>query len=796
MGAVRMVAGIEFRRRWRTTLAIAILVGFIGAVVLSTMAGARRSNSALRRFNDYSHSASVELNLGPFTPEQLRELQRTPGVAAVGVVRLFALGPTDSRLQSLAVGATVDSTMGTTVDRPRLISGRLANPAAPNEITIGEGLAGLINLHVGQTMKYTSFTIAQVRRALATGNYSNPVGPKVTLKVVGIVRRPLDLGLRGAAGGVVLLTPAFIAKYQNVIGNFGGYAMRIRTQKGQADVGRVTAAATRIFGKQPGFAVQSLAIDSAGAGDAIKVLTDALYIFAAIAAIAGLVAIATVVNRELSAGRAEQPTLRALGVSRRQRVAIMGARILVIATAGSVIAVVGAFLASPLFPLGVARRADPNPGLHADWFVLALGFLAIAGLVMLVGAAVAFRATRRPALDQSRRPRRLGARGVDFAAATGAPPTLTTGLRMAVQPGTGERAVPLRSAFLGAVFGALGVTAVVVFAMSLGHLANTPRLYGWTFDYKAETITVRTCNKADYGLSKQTGVTAVAAVCYENIQFGGRALTGWGFTPVVGAIAPAINEGRAPTTQTEVALGATTMNALHKHIGDTVETQGQKGPVVYRVVGRAVFPEIGDPQPLADGAWFTEAGLETIVGKGDPNFTRYLLLRFAPHADRATVDTHIVSTFGLNPPAGPVVPQEIARLQQINAFPFALAGLLSLLALIAVGHALVAGTRRRRPELAILKTLGFERGQVRATIAWQATTLAVVGLAIGIPLGLLLGNAIWRSMANGLGVTPGATISVLILLLVPAVIVAVNLIAYFPARSASRTAAAVALRTE
>ena len=40
----------------------------------------------------------------------------------------------------------------------------------------------------------------------------------------------------------------------------------------------------------------------------------------------------------------------------------------------------------------------------------------------------------------------------------------------------------------------------------------------------------------------------------------------------------------------------------------------------------------------------------------------------------------------------------------------------------------------------MLKTLGFDRGQVRMTVAWQATTVAGIGLLVGIPLGGSVGS--------------------------------------------------------
>ena len=100
-------------------------------------------------------------------------------------------------------------------------------------------------------------------------------------------------------------------------------------------------------------------------------------------------------------------------------------------------------------------------------------------------------------------------------------------------------------------------------------------------------------------------------------------------------------------------------------------------------------------------------------------------------------------------------------------------------------------------ELAVLKTLGFNRRQVRATVAWQAMTLATVGLLIGIPAGLLVGSVVWRAVADGLGVTTTPFVPALgFVLTIPAVLAGVNLIGFFPGRAAARTRPAVALATE
>jgi predicted lysophospholipase L1 biosynthesis ABC-type transport system permease subunit len=114
-----------------------------------------------------------------------------------------------------------------------------------------------------------------------------------------------------------------------------------------------------------------------------------------------------------------------------------------------------------------------------------------------------------------------------------------------------------------------------------------------------------------------------------------------------------------------------------------------------------------------------------------------------------------------------------------------------------MGHTLLTSIRRRRRDLAVLKTLGFERGQLSRVVAWQATTIALIAVAIGIPLGIAGARWAWTIFADELGIVPQPVIPFLpILLVVPAAIVVANLIAAVPARLAGRTPVALALRAE
>jgi hypothetical protein len=246
-----------------------------------------------------------------------------PGVSAFAVLHAFGISvPRAPYLTSIA--AATDAQFARVVDRARLVAGRAANPAVVDEINIGESLAAKLHLGVGGHLDARSYSVAQLAALFANNTGTNPssfAGPRLRLRVVGIVRRPLDLGNRGATGGVLAETPAFNRYYANRLGSWGG-VLRVRTRHGAADVDRVVASARRIFVSARFLSVNPVAVENNGAQNAIDVLTAALWVFAGVAALAGGVAIAIVLSREMSFASADQATLRAVGLTRRQRAAV------------------------------------------------------------------------------------------------------------------------------------------------------------------------------------------------------------------------------------------------------------------------------------------------------------------------------------------------------------------------------------------------------------------------------------------------------------------------------------------
>ncbi len=69
--------------------------------------------------------------------------------------------------------------------------------------------------------------------------------------------------------------------------------------------------------------------------------------------------------------------------------------------------------------------------------------------------------------------------------------------------------------------------------------------------------------------------------------------------------------------------------------------------------------------------------------------------------------------------------------------------------------------RRRRHDLALLKTLGFTNRQLASTIAWQASVAVGAGTVVGVPLGIALGRSLWELFAQEIDAVPDPSVPLL-----------------------------------
>ena len=804
MSAVWMCAAASLRKRWGSVIVLVLLVGLVGAFVLASFAGARRTGSAFTRFRDETNEPDLTVWVPPADAASLARLRALPGVESISLLR--DLVSTVDGLET-DVGGPFERGPGALTERPRVVEGRRPRQDRVYETALPEPLAKSLGADVGDTVTIHGFTQAQIDEYLAGGPMSSPKGPKVRVRVVGITRAPSDLALLGAQGGLTVATYEFTRRFGAQFGAWAPSLLRVQLSDPAAATSFVKEARALLASKGPPGQFQVLPTSEAEGGvqESIDILATGLRIAAGVAALVGLVVIVFALRRFSEEGSRDLDTLRGLGVSRLGRTLVVGLPVAPIALGGALLACVIGWIASPLMPIGLARQAEPYPGLDFDPLVLGVGAVAVAVVVAALALLVAHRVVGAalrvdtPAVSSVAR----------VAAGTALPPPIAIGGSMALEPGRGANAVPVRSAIAGAVVAVTGVVAVIVFAASLGGLAMTPSAYGYNWDAHvfinapAQVDATHACGSVRTVVADDRAVAAVAAMCVEALEVDGHSISGYAFNPLKGAITPTLLDGRAPQAPDEVALGRATLDQIDATVGDRVEIAGPGGHRRYRVVGAVALPlfrppegESGETQAVADGAVLTRAGLQSLsklTVSGAP-----FVVRWKPGADLVAARRRFAALpEGVSAPLSAVVPLEVDRIEQIDALPWALGGFVAIIGIVGVGYALVSSVRRRGRELAVLKTLGFRRSQIGATVATQATVLGAIGLLLGLPLGVVIGRAVWKAVASGAGLAsivmiPGAALVGVAL----ATLVIVNLIAVVPARRAARLRPAVVLRSE
>jgi ABC-type lipoprotein release transport system permease subunit len=772
---------------------------------MAAAVGARRTDTAYARLLEATLADDVEVEVGGLDdPDFYDGLGRLSQVADLGLESIALLASampgepgeywTGTRL---IAQVSADGRLGRTVNRPLLLAGRRPDPARPHEVGISESLARRWRLGPGDTVRLRALAPDQLP-SLFAGKQVTPAGPTLALTVAAVQRLPDDLaaGVQ-VADGLVSLTPAFYRTYRDRIANFPP-AARVRLQQGRADVAAFTAEALRLASDNPEVSVIPRTDLNVLVEQATRAQTVALALFAALAAVAALVVVGQALTREMRLVTAGQETVRALGASQAQLFTATMLPIGLVGAAGGLLGAGIAVLASPLMPMGLARRAEPAPGLTVHLAGLGIGILATLVLLVACVAVPAWRLVRsRPDRDGASGGARTASTLADTAARAGLPPSSVTGLRLAFEQGRSHRAVPLRTSLVGVTAGIVAFTAALSFGASLAHLLGTPRLYGWNFDAVA----------GDWQLDDPGGdrpawlagnphVGAFSAVYLTTVRVQGSEIEVAGFGTDGGRVFPTVIEGREPSSPDEIAFGTRTLRQLGLRLGETVKVSAGRS-MTMRVVGRSALVNT-DAVGVGSGAILTLDGLRRLESDPASGYGVFYV-RYAPGVDPETAMGSL-----RRPASGPsqvvVVPRppsDVENLGRVGGLPGVLAGLLALLAASTLAHLLVTSVRRRRRDLAVLKTLGFIRRQVSAAVAWQATTVALVALAVGLPIGVALGRWSWSLLIDriGLGAEPVTPWPALLAAALATVLVA-NLVAAWPGRMAARTRPAVALRSE
>lgn len=817
MTAVWFRATRELRgRRW-STLAVVLVVGLAGAVGVAALAGARRTDTAYRRLLAYSRAADAEVGIQVQPGEDAkgvaiaRRIARLPQVLDAGSPSYQFVGfPTLPRKGfGVVTFAAADDRLWRTFDRLRVLDGRMPRAEAATEVAISPGMAARFHLRPGSRLRSQLATLEDATAVFNGGGF-NVTGKVVDLTVAGIARHPGQLSTpaeQQAADVIyldtdlnVLFTPAFYEKYADPqLSPIS--AVNVRLRGGPAALPAFTKAARGVAGDTT-LDVEPLSRRANRVLRATHLQAVALYAFAALALLACVVVAGQALVRQLAADDGDQPVLRAMGMTDVSLVAVSLLRAAIVVSGAVVVALVGAVAASGLFPIGLARQAEPHPGVSANVAVVVAGAVGLAVALVaraLVAAELLARRTGRAADAAAQRPSRVA----DALARSGSPPTAVTGVRLALQPGRGAAAVPLRSTLAGSVIAVAAIAMAITFGASMTHLLETPRLQGWNWDVAVGNPHILGDPQQNAGIAAKLprvrGVAEASASTFGRVEVNGVGTTVVGVDVTKGTVFPPVVGGREPRQRSEIALGAKLMSRLHVGVGDTVRVTGDAGRALrLHVVGKSVFPSAvaatGDVESVApgEGAVVTAPAVRTLLRDAP---VHQVFVRYDVDADPRVVYGRLRAAFGPNV-LRPLRSSDLHNMAAVSWMPYVLAAVLALFALAAVGHLLVTSVRRRRRDLAVLKTVGFVRSQVSATVAWQASTMIAIALLIGLPAGVVLGRTAWRIAAAQLGVVAEPVAPSVLLLAVPAAVLIANLIAAAPGWVAGRIHPAVVLRSE
>jgi len=805
MSAVMMLLRVQ-RAALRSWIGLALLLALVGGGVLAAGAGARRTDSAYPRFLQAGNAPDVLVtgsgttgNFDDQTP-LLRRVERLPQVAqaAMGYWALVALWQPDGRPMPSSDASTIvlpDARYGRSIGTFKLLDGRLADPGSPGEVTVSFPFADQFHVRVGDSLRIQLARRSDVARMLATAGPTSPdvyqvvTGPELRVRVAGIMSSPLFTDfppLPPQTGGAVYFTPPFLRQHSGELVTYAALAVTLhRGQAGVAAFERAAESAAAASGTRLTF--QATSVHEDVVQNTLHLQALAVGLLAALAAAVLLLVLGQGVVRRVALDAADNLALRALGATRAQLwVAAMG-RAAVAGLSGAAGAALLAYLLSPLTPVGRARLAEPDPGFDLDVAVVLGGAAALALLVLATAAVPAWRAARSQAgAGAGAGGWRLG----DRLAHAGFPVTATSGVRLATDPGHGRSAVPVRSAITACAVAAATVAGALCFSASLGHLLDSPRLYGWNWDLEVGDL-IDSTNAATV-LAGQPAVAAFSQGASTDVGVDAERVGALAMDPGKGSVGPVVLSGRVPQAADEILLGSRTDPGVA--LGGTVDVHVGAVSRRMRLVGRGVLPILGDTAHLGTGAWLTFAGLRTLLGDrlGVPDT---FLVRTA--GDPAAARTSLLKTFGPQGVIESAPPQGLVGFGDLNALPLVVAGVLAAGAVATLAHAVATAVRRRRRELAILRTLGFVGRQMALTVAWQATTIAAVAAVVGIPLGAAAGRWAWTLFAEqqGMVVEPVTPLPALLLLL-PGALLLGNLVAAIPGRYAARTSPALVLRTE
>jgi hypothetical protein len=258
MRAVWLCVRAGLRQGWRSPLVLALITGLMGALVLVSLAGARRTDTAVPRFLARSGPTEGQVAGVPF--RTLGRIARLPGLAYSerGAFMLMAAAPAGhpgaARPGQVTTWALIDNPPQA---HAIIVAGRRPSPSRADEVMINETAARILGAHVGSVIQLRGFRPDQVMQVL-NNEVLHPTVPLPDVRVTAIIRSPADLGASGGPSdvtymgtGSLFLTAAFYHRFGGSVGNMAGLSFHL--DRGLAGLPAFRAEVKRLTGGRAQF---------------------------------------------------------------------------------------------------------------------------------------------------------------------------------------------------------------------------------------------------------------------------------------------------------------------------------------------------------------------------------------------------------------------------------------------------------------------------------------------------------------------------------------------------------------
>lgn len=599
-GAVLYRWRAELRARWRSWLALALLLALMGGAVQALVAGARRTDSAFSRLAAAEGAPHVQFGTfgGMLDPEMLGS---APVVEEWWTFHRYIVPPSLGEENSLHVLAPTDERAVAASHRWKLVEGRRADERNPDEAVVSSTVAEIYGVGPGDRLRLEFLDPVDV----AAFHEGGPMAPPALVRepvVTGVVAPAGELPPRavGRGAGLVLLTTAARDEIGPALVDDDWFEARF-----EGGFPSVVAFGEHVLPRVP----EEVRLRSPSeipttmpawraTTEALRVPAVGLWVLGGLTALTAVLIAGQLVSRAVRAEASEHARLSAVGFGRRELVVLSLGRMATVAVLAAAGGAVLGVAASPLFPIGLGRLVDPATGLFVDATVLVVGGLATTATILALAAVPSWRAAGSvrvsvPGAGSGRLPSAVRRAALSPQAAVG----VYFGLH-----GGGARGVPLRSSVASIAVGVAALAVAVTFGASLSHLLDSPALYGRTWDVEVGDGWGRDASEnLVASLDGNASVAAVAQGTLVQADVGDRSnVLILALEDAFGQLELAVAEGRAPAGPGEILLGSRLQRELGVDVGDEVAVSaiqvswnpipGAPAPRSFTVVGHGPTP--------------------------------------------------------------------------------------------------------------------------------------------------------------------------------------------------------------